>query len=133
MLVFICEACSVRAPMAQAIAEHFFPDMMVDSAGVRSSYIHPMVRDVLEDLRIGHHSLRSKDLLGVELEETTHIIALCEEAELPRLPKRITVEHWGIPDPLCVPASERYDEFLTCRDTLIARIQAWVRTHKTSQ
>ena len=126
MLVFVCESCSVRAPMAQAIFEHLFRNISVDSAGIASSYIHPMVRDVLEEIGIGYHSLRSKDLFGVELEETTHIIALCEE-ELPRLPKRITVEHWGIPDPLCVPESERYDEFLTCRDTLISRIQAWVR------
>jgi|GEM_PF-6392160 len=116
--------------MAQAIAEHLSPNIWVDSAGAYSSYIRPLVATVLEEEGIHHRHLRSKDLFGVELEEATHVIVLCDADEVPRLPKRLTIEYWGIPDPLCVPKGEQRDAFEECRDTLISRIRAWLKKQK---
>lgn len=127
MLLFLCESNSVRSPMAQAIAEHLVPNIWVDSAGAYSSYIRPMVATVLEQDGIHSRHLRSKDLFGVELDEATHVIALCDPDELPRLPKRLAIAYWGIPDPLCVPVAERQEAFEECRDTLISRIRAWIK------
>ena len=130
MLLFLCESNSVRSPMAQAIAEHLVPEIWVDSAGAYSSYIRPLVSVVLEEEGINHRHLRSKDLFGVELDEATHVIVLCDPDEIPRLPKRLTMEFWGIPDPLCAPRQERRDAFEECRDTLLSRINAWIRLQK---
>ena len=57
MLLFLCGTNSVRSPMAQAIAQHLAPRMWVDSTGVRSSYIHPYTREVLEEDDIDHRQL----------------------------------------------------------------------------
>lgn len=127
MLLFLCETNSVRSPMAHAIAQHLAPKIWVDSGGITSSYIHPYTRQVLEEENIDHRFLRSKDLFGVEMEEATHVIILCLPEEVPRLPRRLNITHWGIPDPLCVPIDERYDEFQACRDTLTSRIKAWLK------
>jgi protein-tyrosine-phosphatase len=89
-----------------------------------------MTREVLEEVEVDHRSLRSTDLFGVELEEATQVIVLCEPEELPRLPKRLTLEYWGIPDPLCAPREEQYEEFLACRDTLFSRIRTWLRSQE---
>ena len=130
MLLFLCGTNSVRSPMAQAIAQHLAPDLWVDSAGTRSSYIHPYTRDVLEEDGIDHRFLRSTDLFGVEMEEATQVIILCLPEEVPRLPKRLDKVYWGIPDPLCAPPDDRYDEFQACRDTLKIRIKAWLKAQK---
>jgi len=130
MLLFLCGTNSVRSPMAQAIAQHLAPKIWVDSAGVRSSYIHPYTRDVLEEENIDHRFLRSTDVFGVEMEEATQVIILCPPEEVPRLPKRLIKVYWGVPDPLCAPPEDRYDEFQACRDTLKARIQAWLRVNE---
>ncbi|MAA78765.1 MAG: hypothetical protein CL916_05855 [Deltaproteobacteria bacterium] len=130
MLLFLCGTNSVRSPMAQAIAQHLAPRIWVDSCGIRSSYIHPYTRDVLEEDAIDHRFLRSTDLFGVEMEEATEVIILCLPEEVPRLPKRLKKVYWGIPDPLCAPPEDRYDEFQACRDTLKSRIQAWLKSQK---
>ena len=130
MLLFLCESNAVRSPMAQAIAEHLVPNLWVDSAGAYSSYIRPMVTTVLEEDGIHSRHLRSKDLFGVELEEATHVIVLCAPEEIPRLPRRLTIEYWGIPDPLCVPVAERQEAFEECRDTLVSRIRAWIKVQQ---
>ena len=132
MLLFLCGTNSVRSPIAQAVAQHLAPNLWVDSAGIRSSYIHPYTREVLEEDGIDHRFLRSTDLFGVEMEAATHVIILCSPEEVPRLPKRLEKVHWGIPDPLCVPPDERYDEFQACRDTLKARIKVWLKSQKIS-
>ena len=113
--------------MAEAIAKHVSPNLWVDSAGTNSSYIRPQLRVVLDEMDIDHRFLRSKDVFGVELEEATQVIVLCEPSEAPRLPKRLKLQFWGIPDPLCAPSHERQEAFLECRDTLLSRIKAWIK------
>ena len=122
MILFFCDSNAGLSPMAEAIFRHLESDISVQSAGSRSSHVRPEVKRVLAEERIDAFGLFSKDLYGVDLGEVQFAVGLCPPHEAPRLPKRIQVRWWGIPDPLCAPAEERVEEFRALRDELLRRI-----------
>ena len=131
MVLFFCESNAARSPMAEAIFRHLAPDIMVQSAGRRSSHIRPMVRRVLDEEGIDVFGLCSKNVFGVDMAEVQVAIGLCEQQQAPRIPSRIPIEWWFLPDPLCAPAAEQEEEFLALRDELMRRIPKLIASLET--
>ena len=122
MVLFFCEANAARSPMAEAIFRHLAPDIFVQSAGSKSSHVRSAVHHVLEEEGIDSFGLCSKNVFGVDMAEVKVAIGLCSPSEGPRIPSRIPVEWWALPDPLCAPPEEQEEEFQALRDELFRRI-----------
>lgn len=122
MVLFVCESNAARSPMAEAIFRHLAPDIMVQSAGRKSSHVRSVVHRVLEEEGIDSFGLCSKDVFGVDMAEVKVAVGLCSPEQSPRIPSRIPVQWWFLPDPLCAPSHEQEEEFLALRDELMRRI-----------
>jgi len=122
MVLFVCHSNAGLSPMAEAIFRYLEPQILVQSAGLRSTHVRPLVKRVLEEERIDAFGLFSKDLFGVDLSEVQFAVGLCLPHEAPRLPSRIQTRWWGIPDPLCAPPEEQLEDFRALRDELLRRI-----------
>ena len=122
MLLFCCDNNAALSPMAEAICRHFEPDLTVQSAGAYSSHIRSDVKHVLAEIEVDAFGLRSKDIFGVDFDWVELVILLCSESEAPKIPKRLSVRHWALPDPQCSPQSERRESYRALRDDLMSRI-----------
>ena len=136
-VLFICSRNSVRSPMAEAIAKHFFGrSLYVRSAGVLEGEGDPFTATVLDEIGIdatAHKPQTIEELddweglnfdLAVTLSPEAHHRAL----ELTRT-NSIEVEYWPTPDPtLEVGSRERVLEaYRAIRDGLETRIMTRFR------
>ncbi len=102
------------------------------SAGLEPKGIHPLTRQVLEELGLDISQQYSKDL-GLYLGKLHfgYLITVCSNAEArcPIFPGMGTRLHWPFDDPAAFRGTdaEKLVEFRRVRDQIGARIQAWVR------
>ena len=122
MLLFCCDNNAALSPMAEAICRHLEPDMTVQSAGSYSSHIRSDVKKVLAEIDVDSYGLRSKDLFGVDFDWVELVVLLCSDSDAPKLPSRLSVRRWAMPDPQCAPDSERRESYRALRDDLMLRI-----------
>ena len=122
MLLFCCDNNAALSPMAEAICRHLSPELTVQSAGAYSSHIRSDVRKVLSEIDIDSYGLRSKDVFGVDFDWVELAVLLCSENDAPKLPKRLSIRRWALPDPQCAPESEKRESYRALRDDLMNRI-----------
>jgi protein-tyrosine-phosphatase len=132
-VLFVCAWNSVRSPMAEAIARHYFgKSIYVQSAGVRKGDVDPFATAALDEIGIeaAKHKPRTLD----ELEEWEGlnfdlIVSLSPEAHHAALELTRTlaadVEYWPTPDPTIVQGTreQRLDAYRNVRDGLVYRIR----------
>ena len=132
-VLFVCGMNSVRSPMAEALARHYFgKSTYVQSAGVRRGETDPFMVTALDELGIdaAKHKPRTLD----ELEEWEGlnfdlIISLAPEAHHAALELTRTlaadVEYWPTTDPTLVQGSreQMLDAYRDMRDGLSYRIR----------
>jgi protein-tyrosine-phosphatase len=126
MLLFVCESNSAMSPMAEAICRDVYPSLIAQSAGLYPSHVRQPLKEVLREKNINEFGLCSKDLFGVDLSEVHFVIGLGMPDPLWRLPSRLSIEWWGIPDPTCFPREEQMDGYRALRDELYRRIPQFV-------
>jgi len=142
-VLFVCAMNSVRSPMAEAIARHYFgKSIYVQSAGVRKGEPNGFMTSALAEIGIdaSKHKPRTLD----ELEEWEGlnfdlIISLSPEAHHAALELTRTVaadvEYWPTPDPTIVQGSREQvlDAYRNIRDGLMYRIRLRLRqgSHKS--
>ena len=114
-VLFVCAMNSVRSPMAEAIARHYFgKSIYVQSAGVRKGEADGFMVAALDE--IGIDALKHKPRTLEELEEWEGlnfdlIVSLSPEAHHAALELTRTiaadVEYWPTPDPTLRPGHAR--------------------------
>ena len=132
-VLFVCSHNSVRSPMAEALARHYFgKSTYVQSAGAKPGETDPFMVSALDEIGIdaSRHKPRTLD----ELEEWEGlnfdlIISLSPEAHHAALELTRTlsaeVEYWPTPDPTITQGSreQRLDAYRNVRDGLSYRIR----------
>jgi protein-tyrosine-phosphatase len=132
-VLFVCAFNSVRSPMAEALARHYFgKSIYVQSAGVRKSEADGFMVAALDEIGIdaSRHKPRTLD----ELEEWEGlnfdlIVSLSPEAHHAALELTRTVaadvEYWPTPDPTLAQGTreQMLDAYRDVRDGLSYRIR----------
>ena len=129
-VLFACNFNSVRSPMAEGLAKHFFGDMIyIDSAGVRQGEIDSFAIAVCAEMGvdISQHNSKTFD----DLEDTSFdlVVSLTPEAqhravELTRT-MAVELEYWPSMDPTGINGSREVvmAAFRQVRDQLLKRIK----------
>ena len=132
-VLFVCAFNSVRSPLAEALARHYFgKSIYVQSAGVRKSEADGFMVAALDEIGIdaSRHKPRTLD----ELEEWEGlnfdlIVSLSPEAHHAALELTRTVaadvEYWPTPDPTLAQGTreQMLDAYRDVRDGLSYRIR----------
>ena len=126
MMLFVCDRNSSLSPMAEAICRDLFPQYIIQSAGLRTSHVRPLVKEVLREVDIDDFGLLSKDIFSVDLTEVSYVIGLGMPDSAWRLPRRFAIEWWVLPDPSCFSKEDQLDGYRALRDELQRRIQTFV-------
>ena len=102
------------------------------SAGLTPGEVHPLTREVLQEIGIDTQSLESKDLKTF-LGRTSfqYAIILCEKTyqNCPRLyPFALQALYWPFQDPAAIEGSkeEQLSAFRRVRDEIEARVRSWL-------
>ncbi|MGO9008062.1 MAG: low molecular weight phosphatase family protein [Beijerinckiaceae bacterium] len=129
-VLFACAMNSVRSPMAEALARHFFGHRVYfASAGIKRGELDPFAVAVMEEIGIdiGEHKPHTFE----DLEDASFdlIVTLCPEAHHKALEftrtLAIDVTYWPTLDPTAVEGSRErvLDAYRSVRDGLIKRIE----------
>jgi protein-tyrosine-phosphatase len=113
-VLFLCIANSARSILAEAVLNHLAPSRFFGySAGSRSKgVVHPMALQLLNQLDIPTHKLRSKSVAEFsrpDAPEMDFIFTICDEGKnegWPIWPGTPVSGHWSIPDPVTALGGE---------------------------
>ncbi|HZW45981.1 MAG TPA: low molecular weight phosphatase family protein [Microvirga sp.] len=141
-VLFVCAMNSVRSPMAEAIARHYFGrSIYVQSAGVRKSEPDGFMVSTLAEIGIDASKHKPRTLEELEEWEGLNfdlIISLSPEAHHAALELTRTiaaeVEYWPTPDPTITQGSREnvLDAYRNVRDGLMYRIRMRLRSSQKS-
>jgi len=141
-VLFVCAMNSVRSPMAEAIARHYFGrSIYVQSAGVRKSEPDGFMVSTLAEIGIDASKHKPRTLEELEEWEGLNfdlIISLSPEAHHAALELTRTiaaeVEYWPTPDPTITQGSREnvLDAYRNVRDGLMYRIRMRLRGSQKS-
>jgi arsenate reductase len=115
--------------MAEGFAKELFGKKAeIYSAGVISSFVHPMAMKVMKEAGIDISNQNSKTLEEVKPkigEKVDYVITLCSHAEqvCPSFPGEREHLHWPIEDPVQYFGSEGDRRFREVRDQIQKKIQ----------
>ncbi len=132
-VLFLCARNSVRSPMAEALARHYFgKSIYVQSAGVRKGEANPFMQAALEEIGIDVSKHKPRTLQELEEWEGLNfdlIISLSPEAHHAAIELTRTVaaevEYWPTPDATLAQGSREQvlDAYRNIRDGLMYRIR----------
>lgn len=137
-VLFLCAMNSVRSPMAEAIARHYFgKSVYVQSAGVRKGEVDPFTAVALDEIGIDGSKHKPRTLQELDEWEGLNfdlIISLSPEAHHAALELTRTiaaeVEYWPTPDPTLTQGArdQVMDAYRNVRDGLSYRIRLKLKT-----
>lgn len=137
-VLFVCAHNSIRSPMAEALARHYFgKSIYCQSAGVRPGERDPFMVSVLDEIGIdaGKHKPRTlADLEELEGLNFDLIVTLAPEAHHAALELTRTlaadVEYWPTSDPTLVQGAraQMLDAYRDVRDGLSYRIRTRLKS-----
>jgi protein-tyrosine-phosphatase len=132
-VLFVCAYNSVRSPMAEAIARHYFgKSTYVQSAGIRKRDADAFMVAALDEIGIDAKKHKPRTLDELEEWEGLNfdlIVSLSPEAHHAALELTRTlaaeVEYWPTADPTLVQGSreQKLDAYRNVRDGLTYRIR----------
>jgi arsenate reductase (thioredoxin) len=132
-VLFLCTGNSARSQMAEAFLRAYAGDRFeAYSAGLQPKPIHPLTRQVMNEIGFELEGQRAKDV--TEYLGKVHfgyLITVCDEAErncpktFPGLGARM---HWSLDDPAAFEGTgdERLAVFRRVRDEIRERVRTWV-------
>lgn len=127
-ILFLCMDNSYASPIAEAIANRLAPPgTKIFSAGLLPCQIHPAATRVMQEVGIDISGHRSQGLEDIPIKEIDLIVALGElKGKRTRLPPKIKLERWSLPDPGRVGGGEAAIRavFRSFRDEIDKRVAA---------
>lgn len=124
-ILFLCVANSARSQMAEGLARQILgPDYIIQSAGSKPSYVHPLAIQVLAESGIDISSHHSKSVQDIDLNAIDYVITLCAEEVCPVISRSVQRMHWPLPDPAAAAESEavQLQNFRNIRDQIAGRL-----------
>jgi len=133
-VLFLCTHNAARSQLAEALLRrHAGARFEAASAGIEPTEVHPLTRQVLDEIGVDASALRAK-AVGEFLGKVAvhHAIIVCERAEdvCPRLyPFAIHTLHWPFADPQRTQgaAEAQLQAFRDTRDAIAAQVKAWLQ------
>ncbi len=132
-VLFVCGYNSIRSPMAEAVARHYFgKSVYVQSAGIRKGDPDGFMIAALDEIGIDASKHKPRTLQELEEWEGLNfdlIVSLSPEAHHAALELTRTlaceVEYWPTPDATLSQGSreQRLDAYRNVRDGLIYRVR----------
>jgi protein-tyrosine-phosphatase len=129
-VLFACTLNTVRSPMAEALARHFFGNQIYfASAGLKRGEIDPFVAETMDEIGIDMTKHRPHTFEDLEDASFDLIISLSPEAHHKALEftrtLAVDVAYWPTLDPTAVEGSRErvLDSYRSVRDALLRRIK----------
>lgn len=132
-ILFLCTGNSARSQMAEGLMKALGADHWeVQSAGVMSSFVHPLAIRAMEEIGIDISHQTSKTLDRFVNERFDYIITLCDHAgpSCPIFPGLAKLLHWSLEDPRSDVGTpeERLAVFRRVRDKIKTRIEGFLKS-----
>lgn len=132
-VLFLCTHNSARSQMAEAFLRRYAGDQFdTYSAGLEPTELHPLARQVMEEIGFDmseHHSKDLQQFLGKS--HFGYLVTVCAraESECPIFPGVSVRFHWPFEDPAAFEGSkeEKTNKFREIRDQIEERIKLWVK------
>jgi arsenate reductase (thioredoxin) len=132
-VLFLCTGNSARSQMAEALLRQLAGDRFeAHSAGLQPSAVHPLTREVMNEIGVdmsGHRSKGVEEFLG----KLTRgfVVFVCDRAETScpaTWPGLVTRLSWPFDDPAACRGTgeERIQKFREVRDEIEERIKQWL-------
>jgi arsenate reductase len=127
-VLFLCTGNSARSQIAEGLMKSMGGEQWeVKSAGIISSYVHPLAIRVMDEVGIDISKQTSKSQEQFLKEEFDYIITLCDNAAMacPTFPGQGNRLHWSIEDPAMAIGTmdERVAVFRKARDEIRMKIE----------
>jgi len=131
-VLFLCTGNSVRSQMAEGLLNALgFGRWKAQSAGVISSYVHPLAIQVMQEIRMDISKKTSKSMDRFINEKFDYVITLCDHAAefCPTFGGRGKRLHWPFEDPAGATGTteERLFVFRRTRDGIKKKIEEFLR------
>lgn len=132
-VLFLCTGNSARSQMAEDLLRKYAGDKYdVYSAGLEPKEIHPLTRQVMQEIHInleGHYSKHVREHMGRK--HFRYLITVCSDAEekcpatFPDISHRL---HWSFEDPTTLKGSvdEKLKKFREVREQIDKQIKNWL-------
>jgi len=126
-ILFLCVANSARSQMGEGLGRQMFPDLRIQSAGSRPSYVNPYAIEVLAEVGIDATIHTSKSVQDIDPASVDLVITLCAEEVCPVFLGKAERLHWPIPDPASDDPSlspeQMRERFRVGRDEIRRRLE----------
>jgi len=135
-ILFMCVANSARSQVAEGLARSIFgPDVEIESAGSKPSYVNPFAVRALKEIGIdiSHHRSKSVNDLSPEfVAGIDYVITLCAEEVCPVIISKAKKLHWPHSDPAGKGGSdeEQLQRFREARDSIQAKLVEYIGLHR---
>jgi len=133
-VLFLCTHNAARSQIAEALLrKHAGHRFEVASAGLEPTEVHPLTRQVLEEIGVDHGPLRAKgtrEFLGRASIRYAIIVCQRVETQCPQVfPFAVRTLYWNFDDPAEPQGSAELQlaKFRRVRDEIDARLKAWLR------
>jgi arsenate reductase len=133
-VLFLCTGNSARSQMAEAFLRAIGgPRYEAFSAGIEPKGIHPLTRQVMQEVGISLDGQTSKDVrVYMGHEHFGYLITVCDHADKNCPTAFVGVSqrlHWSFEDPAACEGSEaeKLAMFRQVRDQIAQRVKEWVR------
>lgn len=130
-VLIVCTGNACRSQMAEALWRHQSPDRHdVHSAGTHPAGVHPLARQVIEELGIDMSGQFSKSVYAMAERPFDLVITVCDSAKemCPVFPRAVRQLHWPFYDPVAAEGTveERLPVFRRTRDLIRQKIREFL-------
>ena len=132
-ILFLCTGNSIRSQMAEGLLNALGSgEWKAQSAGVISSYVHPLAIQVMAEIGIDISKKTSKSMDQFIKERFDYIITLCDDAaqSCPSFGGQGKRLHWPFEDPAAFIGTneERLAVFRRTRDEIKKKIEEFLKS-----
>ena len=129
-VLFVCTMNAVRSPMAAALLKSLDPSFAVESAGVTTAALDPVMVQTLDEIGVDIGEHRARALAELAPANYDLVVALSPEAFSAAQARFGSVEHWPVSDPTLAEGSREQLllAYRATRDEILGRLKSRFQT-----